>query len=143
MKKWLLYLALPLVLTSCQDGSSSETQQKQELETEVMNLHDEAMADMGKIYRLRRDLSALRDTLQASTTDTATISLLNRRIAELNEADEAMMDWMRNYKAPDTLAYEPAMVYLRDEHDKMARVKALMDSTIANAKETYATYEQK
>jgi hypothetical protein len=143
MKKWFLYLALPLAMAGCQGGPSSETQQKQELETEVMDLHDEAMADMGKIYRLRRNLSALRDTLQARPTDTTTIHLLIRRIAELNEADEAMMDWMRNYKAPDTLAYEPAMLYLREEHIKMARVKALMDSTIANAKETYATYEQK
>lgn len=143
MKKWFLYLALLFAFAGCQSGPSSEAQQQQELETEVMDLHDEAMADMGKIYRLRRNLTALRDSLQAQTADTVRVSLLSRRIAELNEADEAMMDWMRQYKAPDTLAHDQAMIYLRDEHNKMARVKTLMDSTIANARETYATYGQK
>lgn len=142
MKKWLLYLSLPLSLIACQGGASDEDRQ-QTLETEVMDLHDEAMADMGKIYRLRRNLTSLRDSLQAQSTDTATISLLTRRIQELEKADEAMMEWMRQYKAPDTLAHEQAMLYLNAEHQKMARVKALMDSTITNAQETYATYGKK
>ncbi len=142
MKKWLLYLSLPLALSACQSGPNEKDAQ-QELETEVMDLHDEAMADMGKIYRLRRNLGSLRDTLQAQSGDTATINLLSRRIQELNDADEAMMDWMRRYQAPDTLAHEQAMIYLRQEHEKMARVKALMDSTIANAKKTYTQHEQK
>lgn len=139
MKKWLLYLALPLALAACQSGPS-EAEQKQTLETEVMALHDEAMADMGKIYRLRRDLTSLHDSLTAQSADTAVTNLLSRRIVQLHEADEAMMDWMRNYKAPDTLAHAQAMLYLQEEHVKMEKVKSLMDSTIANAKETYAQY---
>ncbi|GGG13557.1 hypothetical protein [Pontibacter amylolyticus] len=142
MKKWLLYLSLPLTLVACQGGASEEDRQ-QTLETEVMDLHDEAMADMGKIYRLRRNLTSLRDSLQAHSTDMAIISLLTRRIQELEKADEAMMEWMRQYKAPDTLAHQQAMLYLNEEHQKMARVKALMDSTITNAQETYATYGKK
>mgnify|MGYP003578087218 CR=1 FL=1 len=142
MKKWLLYLSLPLTLLACQ-GSAGEAERQQTLETEVMNLHDDAMADMGKIYRLRRNLTSLRDTLQAQSADTATINLLTRRIQELEVADEAMMEWMRQYKAPDTLAHQQAMLYLNAEHQKMERVKSLMDSTITNAQETYATYEKK
>lgn len=142
MKKWLLYLSLPLALYACQSGPDDEAKQEA-LETEVMALHDEAMADMSKIYRLRRNLSSLRDTLQAQAADTATINLLSRRIQELEVADEAMMEWMRQYKAPDTLAHQQAMLYLQDEHQKMERVKSLMDSTIANAQKTYAQYEQK
>ena len=143
MKKWLLYLSLPLSLLACQGGSASDEDRQQTLETEVMDLHDEAMADMGKIYRLRRNLTSLRDTLQAQSADTTTISLLTQRIQELEKADEAMMEWMRQYKAPDTLAHEQAMLYLNEEHLKMTRVKALMDSTITNAQKTYATYGKK
>ncbi|PKV62881.1 hypothetical protein [Pontibacter ramchanderi] len=143
MKKWLLYLSLPFSLIACQGGASEAEDPQQALQTAVMDLHDEAMADMGKIYRLRRNLTSLRDSLQAHSSDTTTISLLTRRIHELNQADEAMMDWMRHYKAPDSLAHEQAMLYLNEEHRKMERVKSLMDSTIANAKETYATYEKK
>ena len=140
MKKWLLYLAVPLALSACQSGPTEEEQQ-QALETEVMALHDEAMADMGKIYRLRRDLTSLRDTLTAQPPDTNALDLLSQRIKQLNEADEAMMDWMRRYKAPDSLAHQEAMLYLQEEHAKMARVKALMDSTINNARETYVHYK--
>jgi hypothetical protein len=142
MKKWLLYLALPLALAGCQ-GGSLETEQKAGLETEVMALHDEAMAEMGKIYRLRRNLTTLRDSLTARSADTAVTNLLTRRIVQLNAADEAMMDWMRNYKAPDTLAHQQAMLYLQDEHARMAAVKSLMDSTITNAQETYTQYGKK
>ena len=142
MKKWLLHLSFPLALSACQ-GSASEEDPQQALETEVMALHDEAMADMGKIYRLRRNLTSLRDSLQTQPSDTATISLLTRRIQELEQADEAMMEWMRQYKAPDSLAQQQAMLYLNQEHQKMARVKSLMDSTITNAQETYATHEKK
>jgi hypothetical protein len=142
MMKWLLYLALPLALASCQSGPS-EAERQETLETEVMDLHDEAMADMSKIYRLRRNLTSLRDTLAAQSADTSITNLLTRDITGLHQADEAMMDWMRNYKAPDTLAHEQAMLYLQQEHEKMARVKSLMDSTIAKAKETYATYGRK
>ena len=139
MKKWFLYLALPVALAGCQ-GGPPDAEQKENLETEVMALHDEAMADMSKIYRLRRNLTTLRDSLTAQSADTALTNLLTRRILQLDEADEAMMDWMRNYKSPDTLAHQQAMLYLQDEHKKIARVKSLMDSTISNAKDTYATY---
>ena len=140
MKKWLLYLAVPLTLSACQSGPTEEEQQ-QALETEVMALHDEAMGDMGKIYRLRRDLTSLRDTLAVQPPDTNALELLSQRIEQLNQADEAMMNWMRRYKAPDSLAYREAMLYLQEEHAKMARVKALMDSTINNARETYVHYK--
>jgi hypothetical protein len=139
MKKWLLYLAFPLALAGCQSGPT-EADKQQSLETEVMDLHDEAMVDMSKIYRLRRNLTTLRDTLTAQAADTAVTALLSRRIAELNDADEAMMDWMRNYKAPTEQPHQEAVLYLQEEHVKMARVKSLMDSTISNAKETYAQY---
>ncbi|WP_018479128.1 hypothetical protein [Pontibacter roseus] len=142
MKKWPLYLVFPLLLAGCQSGPS-EAEQQEALESEVMQLHDVAMADMGKIYRLRRSLTSLRDSLAQQSTDTATVNLLNQQITQLYKADEAMMSWMRQYKAPDTLAHEQAMLYLQEEHTKMAGVKALMDSTIANAKQSYSPYEQK
>lgn len=105
-----------------------------------MQLHDVAMADMGKIYRLRRNLATLQDSLTQQTADTAVISQLSTRIGQLDAADEAMMDWMRHYKSPTTLPHPEAMQYLEEEHTKMKLVKSLMDNTIHNARETYATH---
>ncbi|MHC2992460.1 hypothetical protein OB13_13005 [Pontibacter sp. HJ8] len=141
MKKWLInpVALVLLVLASCQSGPS-EAEQQQALEAEVMQLHDKAMADMGKIYRLRRNLATLQDSLTRQPADTAVLSRLHTRIGQLDEADEAMMDWMRHYKPPTNLPHPDAMQYLQEEHTKMKRVKSLMDSTISNAQETYATY---
>lgn len=142
MKKQLVQIALPLLLlTGCNSGSSEATQ-KEELEANVMAIHDEAMAKMGDIYKLRRNFRSLRDTLEAQQADTVTLQAIQQQIDELNQADEVMMVWMRNYKAPDSLQHEQAMTYLQQELQKVERVQTVMDSTIQAARQTYQQYEQ-
>ena len=141
MKKLILLLALPVaILAGCKSGPS-ETEQKLELEQHVMAVHDSAMAEMGTIFKLRRNLRALRDTLATRQTDSTTLLLLQQHITGLNRADEAMMDWMRNYKAPDTLQHQQAMQYLQQELQKIEKVKTTMDSTVKTARQTYQQYE--
>lgn len=143
IKKFLMLLALPCaLLTACHTGPS-EQEQKAELESKVMQVHDEAMAKMSQTYHLRRDLRALRDTLEAQQADSATLQLLQRHLSLLNKADDAMMDWMHHYHAPDSLAHQQAMDYLQQEQEKINTVNAKMDSTIAAARQTYTSYEQK
>lgn len=142
MKKHFIRIAMPLLLlTACNTGSTEATQQE-ELETDVMAIHDDAMAKMGDIYKLRRSFRSLRDTLAAQQTDTATLQALQQQIDELNQADEVMMVWMRNYQAPDTLQHEQAMAYLQQELQKIKRVQTVMDSTMQAARQTYQQYEQ-
>lgn len=143
MKKKLILLALPLLtLAGCTEGNSREAQQQQELEATVMAKHDSAMALMGNIFKLRRSLQALHGTLTAQQADTATLQALEQQIAGLEEADEVMMVWMRNYEAPDSLQHGQAMDYLQQELQKIERVQTVMDSTISDAQETYSSYEQ-
>ncbi|NDK55325.1 hypothetical protein [Pontibacter fetidus] len=141
MKKLLILLALPVtILYSCKPGSS-EAEQKTELENHVMAVHDSAMAEMDQIFKLRRNLNALHDTLAAQQTDSATLQLLQQNINALNNADEHMMGWMRNYSAPDSLQHQQAMEYLQQELQKIERVKTTMDSTIQAARQTYQQHE--
>ncbi|WP_161890969.1 hypothetical protein [Pontibacter russatus] len=143
MKKKLLLLALPLLTAmGCSEGNSREELQQQELEATVMAKHDSAMAQMGDIFKLRRSLQALRDTLSAHGPDSAALQALEQQVAGLEAADEAMMVWMRNYEAPDSLQHGQAMEYLQQELQKIERVQTVMDSTISAAQETYKTYEQ-
>ena len=140
MKRKLILFALPLLLLlGCAEGGASE---QQELEATVLAKHDSAMARMGDIFKLRRNLRTLRDTLAAHENDSATLQALSKELEGLNRADEVMMDWMHNYKAPDSLQHEQAMRYLQQELQKIERVQVVMDSTIAAAQETYKTYEQ-
>lgn len=142
MKKHILLLALPLALFSaCQSDASGE-EEKTELETKVLTIHDEAMAKMDNIYKLRRTLRTMRDTLEAQQADSTAILALQQEISGLNKADEAMMQWMRQYDEPDTLQHEQAMTYLQQELTKIERVQTIMDSTIAAAQATVKNYEQ-
>lgn len=141
MKKPILLLSFAFaLLTGCNTGPSAK-EQKTELQQHVMAVHDTAMADMGQIFKLRKSLRALRDTLATQQTDSATLLLLQQHITGLNHADEAMMNWMRNYKAPDTLQHEQAMQYLNQELQKIERVKTTMDSTIAAARQAYQQHD--
>jgi hypothetical protein len=142
MKKTLIVLLLPFILLTGCDSGTQEVEQKAELQQQVMAVHDSAMAEMDNIFKMRRNLRTLRDSLQIQLADTAIVSSLNKQISGLNMADEGMMDWMRNYKAPDTLQHERAMQYLQLELQKINRVKNFMDSTLKAAHKTYQQHEK-
>lgn len=142
MKKYIILFVLPLALFAACQGNASNEEEKTELENKVMAIHDEAMAKMGDIYKLRRSLRSMRDTLEAQQADSSAILPLEQEITGLNMADEAMMQWMRQYKAPDTLQHEQAMQYLQQELTKVERVQTIMDSTLEAAQATVKKYEQ-
>jgi Mg2+ and Co2+ transporter CorA len=142
MNRSILLIAMPLLLLFGCNTVSSEATETEELESHVMAIHDEAMAKMGDIYKLRRNLRSLRDTLATQQTDTATLQALQQQIDGLNAADEVMMVWMRNYQAPDSVQQDQAMNYLQQELQKIERVQTVMDSTITAARQTYQQYEQ-
>lgn len=141
MKKPFLLLSFSVaLLTGCNTGPT-EAEQKTELEQHVMAVHDSAMADMGQIFKLRKNLRALRDTLATRQTDSTVLLQLQKNITSLSKADEAMMNWMRHYKAPDTLQHEQAMQYLNQELQKIERVKITMDSSINAAQQVYQQHD--
>lgn len=143
MKKYMLYAALPLAILSACNSGPSAAEQKETLQNEVMAIHDEAMARMGEIYKLRRELRSLRDTLeQQPQADSTRLQHLQQELSALNQADEVMMQWMRQYKAPDSLEHTAAMDYLQQELTKVKRVQHVMDSTLEAAHNTLNNYEQ-
>lgn len=141
MKKAWILLALPVLLWACSPDKKQKENQASTLETEVMAVHDEAMAKMGDLYKMRRSLRSLRDTLAVQQTDSATLKALQQQIDDLNQADEVMMVWMRNYQAPDSLQQEQTVLYLEQELEKVKRVKIVMDSTLGAAQNMYKNYE--
>jgi len=141
MRKLTLVLALPLTIVAGCNTAPSEAEQKAKLEEQVMAVHDSAMAEMDAIFKLRRNLRTLRDTLASQQTDSTIILQLQESITGLGKADESMMNWMRNYKAPDTLQHQQAMDYLQQELQKIERVKTTMDSTLKAARQTYQQHE--
>ncbi|MEJ8804001.1 hypothetical protein [Pontibacter sp. H249] len=143
MKYLILSISFALaILCSCSQGQSPK-EQKEALEERVLAVHDTAMAKMGDIYKLRKGLRTLRDTLEVQQADSSTLNSLQIQIQLLNRADEAMMVWMRQYKAPaKDMPNEQALNYLQQELVKIEKVQTLMDSTINAARNTYTSYDQ-
>ena len=144
MKHVIIAICFALaILCGCNQGQSPK-EQKEALEQRVLAVHDTAMAKMGDIYKLRKNLRTLRDTLEAQPQpDSTLLQNLQQHIQLLNRADEAMMGWMRQYKAPaEDIPNEQAMNYLQQELVKIENVQTLMDSTIQAARSTYNSYDQ-
>ena len=133
MKYRLLVYLCFFLLAACQNNNS-DARQREALESRVMQVHDAAMAEMDQLFILRQDLKQLRDTLQNRQADTAAQRQLEQHLGLLQKADEAMMQWMHQYKSPGKeQAHDTAMRYLQDQLQRMEQVKYKMDSTLAAA----------
>ena len=120
-----LYLAIPLLLLfACTDKQV----QIKELETEVIQIHDEVMPKNVEINRLSRQLKVY---AQDSTLNEGAYVNINTQIKLLAEAEEAMNDWMVGYKPPSMDApFEKTMEKLNIEKEKIIAVKEMMLSSL-------------
>jgi hypothetical protein len=128
MKNRLYYLIL-ILLTSLNSCSISEKEKVKLLEEQVLREHDEVMSQMDKIFQKQRKLQA---SLQKADTSQINTQFVRKQIADLKNADVAMMDWMHQYKSPMNLAPEKASTYLQDQLVKIERVKKQVAKALAN-----------
>ncbi|MGB7394388.1 MAG: hypothetical protein WA913_08350 [Pricia sp.] len=133
MKRASILIAVVLMafVSSCKEEKEN-TQMK-----EVMAVHDEVMPRMGK-------LGSLVGELNSKENDSTEIGRKYKEARiDLQEANEAMMDWMQGFGnrfTPDEILNgaelsEQKKQWLDEEEEKMRAVKERIDSSIANAKE--------
>jgi hypothetical protein len=128
MKKIILFSLVSLVFGCFSCDQKNELEHKIE---SLMNLHDDEMAKMDLIFSLKKELKVLKDS---SSSDSLS-QVYTERILSLEQADEAMMNWMRNYKVPDIKEdMDKKLEYYDQEHEKMAQVKVKMNQSIDSAK---------
>ena len=121
-----------LVFLGCKEEKkepSKNTQMK-----EVMAVHDELMPKMGKIGRLVGELNKLEDS-------TETGQLYKAAKLDLQEANKAMMDWMK--ELGDRFDYEEIIkgkelteqkqIWLNEEEDKVKVLKEKINGSIERA----------
>ncbi|MDX1683955.1 MAG: hypothetical protein R3275_01900 [Saprospiraceae bacterium] len=114
-----LITALVLITLSCQEKGNHP------LFDEVMAIHDEVMPKVSDMSKLSRELKKEKQNLQ----DSSMIARYDQRIRELNEAEEAMFDWMRDFDAKR----KTDEAYLKKEKKNIKEVSELMLSSISNA----------
>lgn len=128
MKNLIMLVAILASFAAC----DKKADKVQELETEVLAIHDEVMPQMDDIMSLKSQLSKKiqsMDSLQnegvsSNTTAEARIKAvdLNQR---LNESDKLMMDWMHAYRGDSAKKLNPeaAVLYFEQQKEKILLVK--------------------
>ncbi len=131
--KSLLFLSFLFIFSaySCQKTLSKEQLRRITLENEVMALHDSIMAKGGKMQQLATELNKFKDNQKDSV-----IKNIDYQVFALTQADDLMMDWMKNYQTPakrDTNNITKEMKYLLNEKVKILLVGSQTSQAIKNA----------
>lgn len=123
----LIAIAFLSIITACNQKNRVE-----KLKAEVMAIHDEVMPEMGTLMNLQKELKDKISDLD--TTDKSMADSLRRLVKQLEEADEAMMQWMRNYKDPSPERSEKeALEYLESKKESITEVKNKINTSKAAA----------
>ena len=96
-----------------------------------MDIHDNVMPEMSTIHRLRKQLKAIDTSLVKTPSYPNILTYLN----DLEKADEGMMSWMAEFSNPIADTDEvTALNYLKNEKDRITKVRDQMLESIAAAK---------
>lgn len=112
-----------VVVAACSD---EQQKQKDELMKQVMAAHDEVMPKMGDLRKTAKALQAQADSLSALTDQDYTPRVVELRQAaqKIEEANEGMMAWMRQFEVPDNEApIAEVVTYLKDQKAKVDKVR--------------------
>lgn len=126
----IIAFVFSLVVLSCKEKAPNKNTQMKE----VMAVHDELMPKMGKIGRLVGELNKIEDS-------TETGQLYRAAKLDLQEANKAMMDWMK--ELGDRFDYEEIMKgkelteqkqqWLNEEEEKVEVLKEKINGSIERA----------
>ena len=115
-------LALVLALAACAD---EQTEENNRLREEIIAVHDEAMEKIGFMYELEVKLQMIPDA------DPLRQQSIDRVIADLQQANKKMFDWMHQYQ---TLAVSGEIAkdnsYRRQQLHLIQEVQRLTDTSI-------------
>ncbi|MDX1940078.1 MAG: hypothetical protein SFU99_05965 [Saprospiraceae bacterium] len=131
----LIFLILGSFALSC-DQTAKQQAQEQQLWDQVMAVHDEVMPKMGEMNQLSRDLRTKLEELDTTLTEQREQMMMG--IRALEQADEGMMSWMSAIEPLDELhenkTHEEIMAYLKEEQQKVSKVKEDMLKSIEEGK---------
>jgi hypothetical protein len=128
-------LGLFSLLISCQSKTEQTSAEDQINMKMVMEVHDQAMPQMGALAQLTARIKTQRDL---DTTDLA----LTQSMKDLQEAHTLMMDWMKGFGAQFTAeeimkgaSLSPEkQALLNQEYDKVLQVQQAMQQSMARAR---------
>jgi len=137
INKTLSLLILSFCIIACQ-----QKENRKELRSEVIKLHDEVMAKNSEVVSLQMKLDTLIrdiDSLKSASPERDTLSLkkdLQKLMAGLKMAEEGMNEWMHQFE-PDTegKTEDESSSYFQEEKKKLQRIDSLYDTSTKQTKE--------
>lgn len=120
-------LGLILLVSACKPNFDSTEVNK--IYDEVMVVHDDVMPKMGDIHKTKKKLKKmLHEQLENADSSRSNIIM---SIKKLEEADEAMMQWMSDFKSEYKGAtQEETITYYKDQKDQISQIAQEMLSSI-------------
>ena len=105
---------------------------RKDLYDEVIGIHDEVMPKMSNLLALERQLMERIEQLDSTKAgDIDKAGKFKDQISNLQEADEAMMQWMRNFQVDqEGWSHDSVMSYLSDEKERISIVREKMLNVI-------------
>lgn len=119
----LSVLTFLLLIFACKEKQTDIVINNSPLYDKVMAIHDKVMPEMTTIHALKRDLKAIE---KPETKD-----IIIKNIIALDNADEAMMRWMADFKVPEDKSQEAE--YLKKEKEVIQSVSDQMYASIHQA----------
>lgn len=137
INKTLSLFILSFCIIACQ-----QKENRKELRSEVIKLHDEVMAKNSEVVSLQMKLDTLIrniDSLKRATPQRDTLVLkkdLQKLMAGLKMAEEGMNEWMHQFE-PDTEGKpeDEAFNYFKGQKSKLQQIDSLYDATTKQTKE--------
>ena len=138
MKKTTFLITLFFAF-SCGSGNQSSNENAageislDSLKSEVLFIHDEVMPKMGELRRASKNLEVWADSLME--IDSARANMLSTMAADIAEANESMMVWMRAYEPDFEGTEEEVRAYLEAQKVAIQKVKDDMEGSLARGLE--------
>lgn len=119
-------------LNSCAPDLKEENKKLRE---KVVGVHDEVMPMMGKIKSLeKKALDQVRELESEASVDTLKVQSLKAVAYDLDQAYEAMFDWMHQYESEDgDRSPEVVKADLEDQMVKVTKVNEQMKAALEKA----------
>ncbi|ELR69098.1 hypothetical protein C900_05487 [Fulvivirga imtechensis AK7] len=147
----ILHIMTATILFSCGQKSESdnddlkienkempaEARAEKALYDEVMAVHDEVMPKMDDMMRLKGRLQTKLDLArEQENQNQEELKTLENAIKQLEEADEAMMQWMRDFEPQENMNdHEKVMGYYKAQKNEIEKVKEQMLNAMKNAQD--------
>jgi hypothetical protein len=142
MKKILIFLQISILLVSCKTNESdtqadtSEENMQAVLYQEVISGHDEVMPKLQDISSLMERLEAKIGEMEQNSGGEEELNQLRNQMQMLGDADESMMQWMRNFETKYEGWEEDKIIkYLEEEKQKITNVAVEVNTAIEGARE--------